>query len=166
MVSLSEINDYIINHLIECIFFLYLITACFSWSRCSLSSMNNNKCVFLCSFLQEGAECLVSSQLLEPSLGSGEERESRPCHSQRSLPQQHHPTLCPDQRGLRTPLQKGDFFFFTDQSISLLKPLYWSLSLMLHFFISFSVQSIISLLTDFFSRDHFWRGALSGIRGA
>lgn len=75
--------------------------------------------VFLCSSLQEGAECLVSSQLLEPSLGSGEERESRPRHSQRSLPQQHHPTLRPDQRGLRTPLQKGDIFLYrsVDSSI-------------------------------------------------
>lgn len=112
--------------------------------------INDNKCVFLYSSMQKRAKRPVSSQLLEPSLGSGEERESRPRHTQRSLPQQHHPTLRPGQRGLRTPLQKGDICLYIPADFSI-KALIVVTELEASFFTSFSVQSITSLSSLTFS---------------
>lgn len=57
--------------------------------------------------MQEGADHLVSGELLEPAAASGEEGEPRPRHPVRPLPQQHHPPIRADQRGLGTPLQEG-----------------------------------------------------------
>lgn len=122
---------------VECIFlnsFFYLILL-FS------CMINDNKSY---SSLQERAKCPVSSQLLEPSLGSGEKRESRPCHYQRSLPQQHHPTLRPGQRGLRTPLQKGDIRLSIPVDFSI-KASVVVIELETSFFICLSVQLIIFL---------------------
>lgn len=59
--------------------------------------------------LQEGSECAVTCELLEPAAQPGEEGEQGPHHPQWHLSQQHHPTLCPGQRGLRAPLQEGNW---------------------------------------------------------
>lgn len=72
----------------------------------ALSMLHFRLCVCVC--LQEGAVRLISGELLEPSAASGEEGESGPRHFVRPLPQQHHPTVRADQRGLGAPLQEGD----------------------------------------------------------